>query len=343
MPLRSQAIDANTSISRHLYREDPSYGSGGGAGNTVVPGALGTAGGKQSANQSRYPTVVSGSDGFLFLGEDFKNACERKMPVAETLRRLHRLERMIVASGRRFVFTVAPDKSTIEAKYLPSHYVGRDCAPEAKQAFWNALERDPPDGYFDLRHALEGREEFFGTPIYTHLDTHWLSLGSTTFARQLADALDPALWGNSQVVPVPEGRSGGDLSQLLGEDREEAVAQFQLVRPGVTPASRAQILLPGNTPVPIENSSTSAPLFAPQTLILGDSFFERSGAPAARLFAHAVGLRNSQTRSSVIAREVPKADVIVLELVERNLVGGAANILQDDYLNAIEQALARDG
>jgi hypothetical protein len=45
--------------------------------------------------------------------------------------------------------------------------------------------------------------------------------------------------------------------------------------------------------------------------------------------------------AAVIAREVARADVVIVEIVERTLVGGSSRVLGDARLDAIQNALGR--
>jgi hypothetical protein len=142
--------------------------------------------------------VLQGQDGWLFLGADVSGACEPLLPLDETLAGLDRFGELVRAAGKTYVFTVAPDKSTMNPDKLPESYVGDDCAPEAK-ALLGAHGGDPPLGYVDLKQELERVQEEDGENLWRPSDTHWAQRGALVYAQELAEALDPALWRTSRI------------------------------------------------------------------------------------------------------------------------------------------------
>jgi hypothetical protein len=167
--------------------------------------------------------VLQGEDGWLFLGADVSGACEPLLPLDETLAGLDRFGELVRRAGKTYVFTVAPDKSTMNPDKMPESYVGDDCAPEAKAAFWERMEDDPPVGYVDLKQELERVQEEDGENLWRPSDTHWAQRGGLVYAQQLADALDPALWRSSRIVPTGPVRLQADLAAQLGTPRTDEV------------------------------------------------------------------------------------------------------------------------
>jgi hypothetical protein len=213
LPLRDRAVGANTRLSETVFGEPPQYGGpaeGGGAG-PVAP-----APGDTDVQERVFPRVLQGQDGWLFLGADVSGACEPLLPLDETLAGLDRFGELVRAAGKTYVFTVAPDKSTMNPDKLPESYVGDDCAPQAKQEFWERLREDPPVGYVDLRDELERVQEEGGENLWRPSDTHWAQRGGLVYAQELADALDPALWRTSELVPTGPVELQADLAAQLG-------------------------------------------------------------------------------------------------------------------------------
>jgi hypothetical protein len=343
MPLRKEGIHTNTWFSRKVFREEPSYGAAAKTGSAAV-GAAGTgtnASGstKGPPDASEFPTVVSGRDGWLYLGEDFSFPCLPSSTVAQTMTRLRELERIITASGRRVLFTVAPNKSTIVPDHLPSHYVGKDCATARTRAFWTALEKLPRSEYFDLRRPLEARQRADGAPIYPTLNSHWSTLGSAIFARTLANALDHGLWAGSSIDSSRPYTQGADLPALLGETRTETVNGGRLTRPGVIGGWEHLGRRLKTDPVTVTNSTTGVPLFPTRAVLVGDSFTEAALPELTSLFANVVAIQHQRASVEAVASQIAQADVVVIEIVERNMAGGKATMLESGTLDAIRSAL----
>jgi hypothetical protein len=330
LPLRGQAVRAHAEVTERLLGEAPSYyGSGtGSAGDGPV-----------------YPSVIEGQEGWLYFGLDTSNLCQPTQTLQDTMARLERLARAVEASGRTFVMTVAPDKSTIYPDALPETFLGRGCAQERRDAFWESIRSAPPTGYVDLRGPLEEQQRSSGTPVYRPTDTHWTSWGAAIYARELARALDPALAESSAVVDSGPVSRTGDLGRLIGSPTEDQWQGVQLTRAGVTPVGRESLIwpeLPVDQPVTVLNSTTGAPLFQPRTAVFGDSFTNSSRLDLAGLFGQASLLHDdvALTRPQVAADAMAGADVVVYEVVERNLASGRGTLLGDAALTAIEKTLA---
>jgi hypothetical protein len=334
LPLRRQAISTNRSITRRAFDEEPSYG----ALNTGLPAGV-AKNENETQGKIQYPKVVVGKDGWLYIGHDFEYPCEPVRSVDEIFQGLARLEQLVTESGRRFVFTIAPDKSTIVPEHLPGTLVGKECAAARKREFWKRLDADPPASYFDLRAPLERQQDADGEPIYLKIDTHWGLHGAAVYAEELANALDPAIWKGTRVTRLGTSRSGGDLARLLGDsNRREPRTVWGVERPGVN-GNFDEVGL-SNDPVHVVNTTTGVSLFQPRTALLGDSFTDASFRAVYSLFADLVRVNNQQTDGALTARAVADADVVVFQVVERNIVSGKSAIISSDALELIESALA---
>ena len=200
--------------------------------------------------------MLQGQDGWLFLGADVSGACEPLLPLDETIAGLNRFGEIVRAAGKTYVFTVAPDKSTMNPDKMPETYVGDDCAPEAKADFWDRMEADPPVGYVDLKAELERVQEEDGENLWRPSDTHWAQRGALVYAQELAEALDPALWRTSRIERTGTVQLQADLAAQLGTPRKDEVPGWRLVRDGVTVTDeRATTLAATTTGAP----STSRP------------------------------------------------------------------------------------
>ena len=330
LPLRDRAVAANTRLSEGVFGEPPQYGgpASGGAG-PVAP----QTGGEAAADERVFARVIQGEGEWLFLGADVSGPCEPLMPLEETLAGLDRFGRLMQRAGKTYVFTVAPDKSTMNPDKLPEDYVGDDCAPQAKQAFWDRMRTDPPVGYVDLKQELARVQEQSGENLWRPSDSHWAQRGALVYAQKLAEALDPALWQTSRIAPTGPVQAQADLAAQLGTPRKDTVPGWRLEREGVTVTQERESALAATT--------TGAPLHEPATLILGDSFTQSSRPQLAPLFANAriVHPVSAVDEPAAAVSAILAADTVVLEIVERSVEGGDVPIIDPAFLADLEAAL----
>ena len=347
LPLRKQAVEGNAALTERVFDEPPSYGGGDSAGVAGVPGTgPGTdSAGAADAAAPKYPPVIQGTDGWLYYGGDVSGPCQPTRTVADTLTRLNRLATAVESSGRKFVFVIAPDKSTAWPQNLPETYLGKACAAARKDEFWTALRASPPPGYVDLRGAIEAEQKTSGT-IYRKTDTHWGQQGALQYAKVVADALQPTLWRSLTVTPTGDVQRPGDLGVLLGRPQIDTVPSYRLSRPGADGTFQLPTM-PLTNPVQVlprtpGAASTGGPAVRGSVLLLGDSFTNSSSTMIPPLFTDLTILHNEAAagRPETAATAMAKSDVVVFEIVERTIASGRGALIEDRTLTAIEKALA---
>ncbi|WP_344952449.1 alginate O-acetyltransferase AlgX-related protein [Sphaerisporangium flaviroseum] len=287
-----------------------------------------------------YPRVVEGRDGWLYFGDDVTEACRPRRPVADTLERLRRLAEIVRGSGRRFLVTVAPDKTTVYPHRLPERFPGQSCLGERKREFWAALRMARLPGYVDLRGPLERTQRDSGAPAYWRTDSHWTERSAGLYGAELARALDPGLSRHTRLVRTGRAVRDGDLGGLLGVPREETVERWRLDRDGVRRLRQDDRELPVSFRT--ANASGRASLYRPRTLLIGDSFTRNSLPWVLPYFADLTYLRSdapATVGADQVAWEVARSETVVVEIVERHLVGGRVEMLDDAVLAALERAL----
>ncbi|MEV0629713.1 alginate O-acetyltransferase AlgX-related protein [Nonomuraea wenchangensis] len=319
LPLRQHAARAHAALSELLFKEAPSYGTAG------APG---------------YPRVIEGRDGWLYFGDDVTEACRPRWSITETLWRVRRLAEIVRKSGRRFLFTVAPDKTTIAPDRLPERFPGQTCLRNRKQEFWAALRAAELPGFVELRDRLERAQRESGTPAYWRTDSHWTEHSAGLYGAELARALDPGLSRDTRLVKTGQTPRNGDLGGLLGIPVEERVERWRLVRDGVRPVRQDDRDLPVSFRT--VHRSDRAPLYRPRTLLIGDSFARNSLPWVLPYFADLTYLRSdapARTDLDHLVERVAESETVVFEIVERYLVGGHAELLDDAVLAALDEAL----
>ena len=248
----------------------------------------------------------------------------------------------IEASGRRFIFTIAPNKTTMYPDELPSSFYSKDCMTRATAKLWQQLGNKPPTGFLNLRPAIQAQQDADGVPIYRKKDTHWGRRGGVVYAQQLADRLQPGLWDGTKVTQNGIVREHGDLSVLDGRPTNDIIPNWKMQRPGIKLDYKIAPR-PLAKPVTIINRTTpgSVALFGRKTLLLGDSFTDASRNYLLPLFKHVTLLHNTSSVGypDKLAKAFVDNDVIVLEVVERSVVGGGITLVGPSHLPELVAAL----
>jgi alginate O-acetyltransferase complex protein AlgJ len=328
MPLRAQAVRANTRIWTDVFGATPRYA---GAPALAADGALPFGGSAEGGEQpAEAPTaeqtaaqnaaqVLRGSDGWLFLQGEQDRSCAPAIPISDALERWAALVALVRRSGRRAIAIVPPDKASVYPEHLPDGFPNADCAAVGKQALWALLERSARrTGVLPLRAALLREKRRGGDTLYLRKDSHWNHVGSLSLVRAaLAAVGGPVRIAAGEVVDVGEGPYTGDLTGLLGDPESDTTPQRTVTR------------------------APDAPKVPGRTLLVKDSYGE---APSGQLAPYFEDLRTILwvgTPPARLAREIALADTVIFETVERELVLRAGpEGLVDPLLVALRGRLA---
>ena len=248
MPLREEAVHANSYLSREIFDTAPRY-AGRGAGeqaDRALPfaGAQkgdGAATAQRDAGQGT--RVDEGKDGWLYLADEFTAACSPAIPIERAFAAWRRLVAIVRASGRRAVVLVAPDKGSIYPEHVSLEPRKRACQERGKQRLWALLARTPRgDGVVALRDPLLARKRRTRGLLYSRTDSHWNQRGATTLVhealRQVGRGVKPA---PGEIVERGSVRFTGDLTTLLGDPQAESGPRLEVRR------SAAARRVPGRT------------------------------------------------------------------------------------------------
>jgi alginate O-acetyltransferase complex protein AlgJ len=365
LPLRDTAIRTNTTAERDIFREDPNYAANG-AGSATTANAGGVAGlsgvgapapvaaptptqsaaAAPAAPAITFPAVVGGTNGWLYYGTDFADACQPVLTPAMIAQRFQQLSDIITKAGKKFVMTIAPDKSDVYPQYIPNSVAAKTCTRTAQNALWAAMAAHPPTGYFDVHTPIVAAVAASPqAPIYYKTDTHWDNAGSLIYARLLANSLNPSIWSTSIVKDTGLVAKPTDLSALLGTPKSESQETYSVTRPGVHN-------LVNNKMVKIANTTTNAPLLTGTTALISDSFTEAANFAVSGFFSSASIInpvaacttpaclpKGSKYDYGSLESIIKGSRTVVLEIVERDVVGGQAPILSSGFLTSLASAL----
>jgi alginate O-acetyltransferase complex protein AlgJ len=268
MPLRAQAVRANTWIDLHVFHTTPQYGGNGLSGvqsDLALPftgrpeqDRAGLAAATTPAKGTPQPVqppptavqVTPGRDGWLFLQGVLDRACAPFTPFATAARRWEELLHVIRASGRRAELLVAPDKSTIYPEYVAASTSNYACGIRGTAALWKQIENPTAAraGIVGLRAPLLAAKSSGHDPLYYRTDSHWNSVGALSFVQ----AALPPLSGTVRMLPsevrdTGSVRFGGDLLSLIGESGSEMAPTRTTRRAAGAPTLRAPTALIGDS------------------------------------------------------------------------------------------------
>jgi alginate O-acetyltransferase complex protein AlgJ len=353
LTFRGGAISAENAISEGVFGEQfPFDQSSNGQQTGPLPGNVQPSGPSQPAgpqvggggnsgggsNEYTGETVIQGTDGWLYLGEDALSKCSPAEPLATTIQRLDQLRTLVQNSGRQFVFVVAPDKSTMEPQNLPASYADKSCADAAAPAFWSAITGQ--GGALDLRPTLNTVQKQVKHPIYYPLDTHWTDEGSLVMTRDVAEQLKPGISKTWKTLTVGRQDKPADLPPLLGKTGTRSGSIYALAPSGQGDRARE---LPGPlTTVQHVRSQPETGTENQAVTVLGDSFTEGAARYLSAVFTNMTVLHYSVVQSDQKAaiNAIVGSQVVVVEAVERSVADGNVQFLDPGFLQALGPQLA---
>ncbi len=260
----------------------------------------------KTLNSSITEDVVLGRDGWLYYGQTLPDYAGTEPMTDRELfsaaRNLALISEYSESQGARFLFTVAPNKSSLYPEHMPD--ITASDRPHDAERLAEALEGEDVD-YLDCFTLFRDQEE----TLYFKTDSHWNSKG----AALAADAVNEVLGLSSDYFEgpfSPKECHKGDLYDMLypaGEGLETdqvygGALDFEYDAP-IRSAENLTIMTHGGG----EGS----------LLMFRDSFGNLLYPYLADGFGAALFSRSMPYRLDLISQR--EADFVVAELVERNL------------------------
>jgi len=268
------------------------------------------------------PKVVRGKDGYLFYGRDFTTACDGMTRYEHSLKSVAELAEIIRSSGRRVVFSIAPNKSSVTTNELPGAMPRGACAARSIERQNQLLDSMQDPLYVGIRRAL-AEAHASGKQVYLRTDTHWTKLGGAMYAQAVAMHLDPEMAGRLRLKPE-QITTVGDLTRLIGLTSPELVTSVSLSSGGTVfpnPTAATTDVVQAN---PRPESWVTRPgdgLIQGRTLLLGDSFTNAALGSLRPLFADGRFVSLGRFPERLIVGEIESSDTVVIEVVQRDVVG----------------------
>ncbi|MBW2434698.1 MAG: hypothetical protein JRF36_13910 [Deltaproteobacteria bacterium] len=243
--------------------------------------------------------VHVGRQGWLFSRKSIENfqkeACDDQPLMEHLALGLHAVDQLLSASGRRFVFTVAPNKASIYPEYLGFIPTDGKCGRSRYDLLLEALERHPLKNFVRLDHHLLNAKN--GTEwLYNPTGTHWNARG----AAVAADAL-----GRQIELDVAEHRAFDHAQNNPGHHVDLARRLLGL---------RTQV----EDDAVIELIS-SATFDRPKAVVYGDGYIKNLLPYLSQIMGTLEVVRADSVPSRQSTEDLKGADIVLLETAESNL------------------------
>lgn len=257
-----------------------------------------------------------------------KAACDQAQTMRELARQLHELEEVVETSGRTFVFTVAPNKSTIYPEYVGLSR-SPTCGKGAYALLLEAFGDYPVKQFVRLDELLlEAKQQ---GQIYYRTDTHWNEEGVLVVARALLQRLAPDAWHDylGEVTMTTMSYSG-DLARMMGLAVSETAPHIQ-TKPWQTTSTEDR--LPDALDIRhtrISPSASSDRAILPRAVFYRDSFMEAPleilGGAFGQIDAYWVEGGPIHLPTSGSEQALSASRIVLVEVVERNLTSLQINV-----------------
>ena len=160
-----------------------------------------------------------GTNGWLYNRQSIENyrkaACDHAPDIRRLALELQAIEKLVEATGRRFIFTVAPSKSTIYPEHVGFVPKNPACNRSQYDLLLEAIGTHPLKGFVKLEKLLQDGK-IGHRLLYGKTSTHWNDLG----ARVAAEAIRAQINGDDGVKQRLEyndrnENGGGDLARRM--------------------------------------------------------------------------------------------------------------------------------
>jgi len=275
---------------------------------------------------SKPQKVITGKDGWLFLGNSFENVLHESLgyryftkdQIAKVQIKLINYKEWLNERGIKFYCSIAPNKHTIYPEYLPYTQSG---LPRQLEQLKMQLEVENNFTLIDLRgHLLpeKGKQRLF-----KKTDTHWNDFGAFYASKLLleniqADFPEVPVWGLDDFSQDSIVSFHQDLSDMLRLPIKESNIKLSFID---TCAQKVEKQLIAFRPKQSERGYYEKRFKCKKRnlklVMLRDSFGSAMLPFLANAFGESLFIWDTAFDKELIEREQP--DVVVLEIIERHL------------------------
>lgn len=283
-----------------------------------------------------YKYVLVGKDGWLFYAGDQSipdyqktNPLTKKQQV-QLQEQLESLNTRLKSQGITLLVVIPPNKSTIYPQYMPDQIpvLGKQSALDR---FMIHMKKNSDVPVLDLRPTLAQASQ--GQDVYYRTDSHWNQLGAYYSYVEIMDALsagDPDLQPHSLSDFEIEfaGKNTHDLARGMGrpDDKEE---DWLLMPRFKVQVEQSVVPLPDG--IHDIRTATNADQDLPRLLVYGDSFYNSLAPFIEPHFSRVkeIPYVTAEDIWSLSWIDTEKPDIVIIEIVERNLKDGLQSLLGD--------------
>ena len=165
--------------------------------------------------------VHVGRHGWLYsrrsIADYRKAACGKDAQIGWLVLQLHTLEKIIEASGRRFLFIVAPNKATVYPEFLGLTPEINNCGRSQYDLLVAHLDRHPLKGFVRLDEVMRAAKES-QVLLYDKAQAHWNGFGALVAAESIYHRIhdDDFTRGSLDYVSSSGDQPGDLAAQLMG-------------------------------------------------------------------------------------------------------------------------------
>lgn len=175
---------------------------------------------KESNNEK----VIVGKNGWLFFSETLDDYLGRNTlsdrQIFSCARVLYLLQENAEQNGKKFLFTVAPNKNALYPEYMPDRYIQID--DKNNYAMLKKELSAQRVNFIDLQKLFQDERKV----VYHKLDTHWNNEGAAMACNWILDNLEQQHYDYSSEPKKIENNFSGDLYGMLfpkGDKKDENI------------------------------------------------------------------------------------------------------------------------
>lgn len=162
-------------------------------------------------------SVIEGTDGWLYYMDSLDDYLGRNVlsdrAIYNAAHSLKMMQDYIEDTGRKFVFTVAPNKNSLYNENMPYYYSIKESEDNNMDKLRKVLEQEEV-GYVNLHQLFAEQKEI----LYHKRDSHWNNKGAAMAAEALMDAAEREHTSYENADFEIRSDFEGDLDQMLYPD-----------------------------------------------------------------------------------------------------------------------------
>jgi hypothetical protein len=258
--------------------------------------------------------VHIGNNGWLYSRQSIndyrKEACDRMQDIQRLILDLHAIEKIIEATGRRFLFIVAPNKSTIYPENVGFVPKSTACNRSQYDLFLEANELHPVKSFVRLEQLLLDARTH-NTLLYDKADTCWNDLGAGVAAEAI----------QAQVIQDDKQK------RVFDYKRRDAVRDGDLAR-------HLMGFLSAVDDAPIMHIASKVQSGFSTAIVYGDDYIENLIPYMAQIFGQLQVIHTDSIPSRLYGEDLYASDLILLERAESEL--GTIRLEIDSFFSTFE-------